>query len=147
MKDLNIKFCKYVLAAEKKSTNIAIISELGRNPLYFWILSAESSLLYNASKENIIISLSNVNCWYKSVVFFSQKINSTGQRIPSGRNKTRLLCNQNCVKDKCHVLLIVQYIKKKEIFIRSQKQKPYVIKKDRKTKYNLSGWYPKKTEQ
>lgn len=75
-------------------------------------LSAESSLLYNASKENIIISLSNVNCWYKSVVFFSQKINSTGQRIPSGRNKTRLLCKQNCVKDKCHVLLIFQYIKK-----------------------------------
>lgn len=104
-------------------------------------LSAESSLLYNASKENIItcISLSNVNCWYKSVVFFSQKINSTGQRIPSGRNKTRSLCNKNSVKDKCHVLLIVQYIEKKEIFIRSQKQKPYVIKKDRKTKYNLSG--------
>lgn len=147
MKDLNIKFCKYVLAAEKKSTNTAIISELGRNPLYFWIFSAESSLLYNASKENIIISLSNVNCWYKSVVFFSQKINSTGQRIPSGRNQTCLLCNQNSVKDKCHVLLIVQYIKKKEIFIRSQKQKPYVIKKDRKTKYNLSGSYPKKTEQ
>lgn len=102
-------------------------------------LSTESSLLYNASKENIIISLSNVNCWYKSVVFFSQKINSTGQRIPSGRNKTRLLCNQNCVKDKCHVLLIVQYIKKKEIFIRSQKQKSYVINKDRKTKYDVSG--------
>lgn len=40
VKDLNIKFCKYVLAAEKKSTNIAIISEfeLGRNHLYFSIL-------------------------------------------------------------------------------------------------------------
>lgn len=40
VKDINIKFCKYVLAAEKKSTNIAIISEfeLGRNHLYFSIL-------------------------------------------------------------------------------------------------------------
>lgn len=39
------------------------------------------------------------------------------QTIPSGRNKTRSLCNKNCVKDKCHVLLIFQYIKKKEIQI------------------------------
>lgn len=38
-------------------------------------LCDESSLFHNANKENINLSLSSVNCWYKSVVYFSKKIN------------------------------------------------------------------------
>ena len=84
---LNIKFCKYILEAGKKSTNIAIISELGRYPMYFSIIqnillywhrlqsSPESSLLHKAYKENINLSQGNVNCWYKNVIYFSKKIN------------------------------------------------------------------------
>lgn len=87
MENLNIKFCKYILSAGKKSTNIAIISELGRYPLYFSLIQSilsywhrlelceESSLLHNAYKETINLSKSNVNSWYKSVVYFSKKIN------------------------------------------------------------------------
>jgi hypothetical protein len=33
-----VKFCKYLLGVNKRSTNIAVLSELGRMPLYndFW---------------------------------------------------------------------------------------------------------------
>lgn len=86
MENLNIKFCKYLLGAGKKSTNIAIISELGRYPLYFSLIQSillywhrlelyeESSLLHHAYKETINLSLSNVNSWYKSVVYFIRKL-------------------------------------------------------------------------
>jgi hypothetical protein len=32
---LNLKFCKYLLGVNKRSTNIAVLSELGRMPLFF----------------------------------------------------------------------------------------------------------------
>lgn len=68
MDNLHIKFCQYILGAGKKSTNIAIISELGRYPLNFSLiqsilsywhrleLSEESSLLHNVYKDTINLS-------------------------------------------------------------------------------------------
>jgi hypothetical protein len=32
------KFCKYILGVHKKTTNVAVLSELGRHPLYFNIV-------------------------------------------------------------------------------------------------------------
>lgn len=78
MENLNIKFCKYLLGAEK-ITNIAIISELGRYSLYFLLIQSlllywhrlelceEYSLLHNVYKETINLNLSNVNSWYKAL--------------------------------------------------------------------------------
>lgn len=71
----------------EKVTNIAIISELGNYPLYFSLLQSillcwhileiceDSSLLHNAYNETINLSRSNFNCLYKSVFYFSKKIN------------------------------------------------------------------------
>ena len=36
---LNIKFCKYLLGVNKKSTNIAVLSELGRYPIYLKLIT------------------------------------------------------------------------------------------------------------
>ena len=36
---LRLKFCKFLLGVHKKSTNLAVQSELGRFPLHFDILS------------------------------------------------------------------------------------------------------------
>lgn len=68
MDNFNIKFRKYLLRAGGKSAHIAIISELGRHPLYFSIiqnillyvltytgLSAEYPLLHNALKKLVIL--------------------------------------------------------------------------------------------
>jgi hypothetical protein len=34
------KFCKYILGVHKKATNLAVLSELGRHPLYFNIVKS-----------------------------------------------------------------------------------------------------------
>ena len=31
---LNIKFCKYILGVNKKTTNLAVLAELGKFPIY-----------------------------------------------------------------------------------------------------------------
>jgi hypothetical protein len=35
---INLKFCKFTLGVNRKSSNIAVLSELGRFPLYFNIV-------------------------------------------------------------------------------------------------------------
>jgi hypothetical protein len=37
---LNLKFCKYLLGVNKRSTNIAVLSELGRMPLFISHITA-----------------------------------------------------------------------------------------------------------
>ena len=36
--EINLKFCKFTLGVNSKSSNIAVLSELGRFPLYFNIV-------------------------------------------------------------------------------------------------------------
>jgi hypothetical protein len=33
---LNIKFCKYILSVNKKTTNLAVLAELGKFPIYIF---------------------------------------------------------------------------------------------------------------
>lgn len=35
---IHVKFCKYILCVHRKSTNFAVLSELGRFPLYYDIV-------------------------------------------------------------------------------------------------------------
>ena len=70
---LHVKFCKYLLGVNKRSTNIAVLSKLGRMPLFishvvamfsYWhILEnvAENSLLSHALKESISLSTNGIN--------------------------------------------------------------------------------------
>ena len=62
---LNLKFCKYLLGVNKRSTNIAVLSELGKMPLFISHITAmftflhrlensdSNSLVYHALKESI----------------------------------------------------------------------------------------------
>lgn len=84
---LNIKFCKYLMGVSKKSTNIAVISELGRFPLFidlivslllFWHRAenaSESSLLSNALKESTILHDKGISSWFSTIHGFSTKLN------------------------------------------------------------------------
>ena len=47
----HIKFCKYILGVHKKSSNFAVLSELGRSPLYFD--TVRNILVYGNRLENI----------------------------------------------------------------------------------------------
>jgi len=83
---LNIKFCKYILGVNRRSTNIAILSELGKYPLHISLLVSifsfwhrlqnkeDNSLLSNALKESIYLNNSGVNSWISSITFLSQKL-------------------------------------------------------------------------
>ncbi|XP_071132876.1 uncharacterized protein [Mytilus edulis] len=48
---LHIKFCKFILGVHKKTTNAAVLSELGRFPIYFNII--KGMLLYWYRLENL----------------------------------------------------------------------------------------------
>jgi hypothetical protein len=48
---LNIKFCKYLLGVNKKSTNIAVLSELGRYPIYLKLITQVLSYWHMLENE------------------------------------------------------------------------------------------------
>ena len=80
---MHIKFCKYILQVSKKATNIAILGELGRYPLYITIIKNiisfwkrfhsnsldKDSLAYNAMLENIRLHDSGLNSWFTCIKF------------------------------------------------------------------------------
>lgn len=81
----NIKFCKYILGVHKKSSNIAVLSELGRFPLYFNIITymilylhrlyhCESTLLQDALQLAKKLHNDNKHSWYSSVIFLLKKL-------------------------------------------------------------------------
>ena len=85
--NLHIKFCKNILGVHRKSTNFAVMSELGRHPLHYDIL--KQSFVYfhrldnlgnsfpllkaafNSSYSNYI---SNKPSWYGSITFLKSKV-------------------------------------------------------------------------
>ena len=75
---LHIKWCKYTLGVHSKSSNIAVLSELGRYPItlhiiqsmvkYWYRLTRETdtSLILHSYKENIAMLNDNRDCWLKT---------------------------------------------------------------------------------
>ena len=76
---LHTKFCKFILGAPKKSTNFAVLTELGRLPIYFNMIKAMTKyyyrleksdtnfpLLYNAFIESKKLYESKKPSWYMS---------------------------------------------------------------------------------
>ena len=83
---LNLKFNKYILGVSKLCTNIAVLSELGRYPLYIDILKhmfmywhrleqTPSDLLAKAFNEYKSNQHQQNNDWYSNILFFSKKLN------------------------------------------------------------------------
>ena len=49
---LHTKFCKFILGAPKKSTNFAVLTELGRLPIYFNMIKAVTKYYYRLEKSD-----------------------------------------------------------------------------------------------
>lgn len=89
----HIKFLKYILGVNKRSSNFAVVSELGRYPMYFSIVLAmlkyyyrlekvDNGLLYDTYLCNKNLHQDhNVNSWYSSIEFILKKLGiSVGNR-------------------------------------------------------------------
>ena len=91
---LHQKFCKYILGLHKKSTNFAVLSELGRFPLHFNVIKTMIRyyemfpLLHATYKESISIDDSNHASWFSSIKFISNKI---AQSLDLKNNKGRTI--------------------------------------------------------
>ena len=83
---LHQKFCKFLLGVNRKSTNFAVLSELGRFPLYFNVIKAQMKyhkrlqsindtfpLLFAAYTESVNIDSSKYCSWYSSIKFIMDK--------------------------------------------------------------------------
>ena len=83
---LHVKFCKYLLGVNKRSTNIAALSELGRLPLCishivamfsYWLRLENvhaNSLLHHAFKESTSLSTNGINSWFSTIDYLKNKI-------------------------------------------------------------------------
>ncbi len=84
---LHIKFCKFILGVNKKATNFAVLSELGRFPMHFDIvksmirywyrienLDTKFPLLQNAYLESKKLHENRVPSWYGSIDFLLDKM-------------------------------------------------------------------------
>ena len=82
----HFKYLKHILGVNKKSTNLAVLSELGRYPLYFSVVLSmlkywfridkmESDLLSDAYIANQSMVSDNTECWLSSIKFILQKLN------------------------------------------------------------------------
>ena len=76
---------KYILGVNKKSSNIAVTSELGRYPLYFYIIlsmlkyyhrlhNSTNMLLHNAYICCKELHNNNVNTWFSSIEYILNKL-------------------------------------------------------------------------
>ena len=43
---INLKFCKFILGVNSKSSNVAVLSEIGRFPIYFNIVLSMISYIH-----------------------------------------------------------------------------------------------------
>ena len=87
---LHLKFCKFIFGVHSKTTNIAVLSELGRFPLYFNIIKSmlryydrlQKSqsifpLLFDSFEESKTLHNMKKVSWYTSVHSLIDKIKSS----------------------------------------------------------------------
>ena len=90
--NVHIKFSKFSLGVGKRTTNIAVLGELGRYPLllevilnifrYFkYLLKSEDVLLSEALKVSKSLKSLNINSWYGSIESLMQYINIDVKRL------------------------------------------------------------------
>ena len=93
--NVHIKFCKFSLGVGKRTTNIAVLGELGRYPLllevilniqnvfrYFkHLLKSEDVLLSESLKVSESLKSLNINSWYGSIESLMQYINIDVKKV------------------------------------------------------------------
>jgi len=105
---MHIKFIKYLLGVNKKTSNLAVLSETGRFPVYFSIIlsmieylhrleTLKDGLLYDAFICNKELHFNKVQTWYTSATFLLEKmdINLSNTKIGTviSSVKKRLISN------------------------------------------------------
>ena len=104
---LHIKFCKYILGVNRKSTNFAVLSELGRFPLHYDIvkhvlgywhrlenIGSSFPLLkaaYNCSKK---LFETKKTSWYGSINILREKMSGIEKHLPEKYSTFKLHCGQ-----------------------------------------------------
>ena len=83
---LHLRFCKYILRVNSKSTNIAVLSELGRFPLLIEaVISSirffmrmgnydKTSILYDCFLSNLESMGENSDCWLKNIKILCENL-------------------------------------------------------------------------
>ena len=90
--NVHIKFGKFSLGVGKRTTNIAVLGELGRYPLLFevilnifryfeYLLKSEDVLLSEALKVSKSLKSLNINSWYGSIESLMQYINIDVKKV------------------------------------------------------------------
>jgi hypothetical protein len=59
-----LQFCKYLLGVNKRSTNIAALSELGRMSLCISHVVALFAYWHRLVKESTLLSTNGINSWF-----------------------------------------------------------------------------------
>jgi hypothetical protein len=125
---LHQTFCKYILGVHSKTSNTAVLSELGRFPIYFNIVKAlvkyyyrlkniqsDFPVVHDASDESKILSHSNKPSWYASINYIFKIIKT----YKSGNNDNvndGVKLVQHDVENELHFLLLaVLYIMREKV--------------------------------
>ena len=78
----HVKNLKYILGVNRKTTNIAVMFELGRYPIYFSVILAmlkychrlegqQEGLLFDAYICNKELHFSKINTWYSNILWMN----------------------------------------------------------------------------
>ena len=101
---------KYILGVNRKASNIAVMSELERYPIYFSVIlsmlkyfhrlkNLSEGLLYDAFVCNKELNSCQTNTWYSSILLILNKMNISNVNVYVGT-----LCN-NVKKKLCDSFL------------------------------------------
>lgn len=112
------RFMKYILGVNRKASNIAVMSELERYPIYFSVIlsmlkyfhrlnNLSEGLLYDAFVCNKELNSCQTNTWYSSILLILNKMNISNVNVYVGT-----LCN-NVKKKLCDSFLSYWYNLKK----------------------------------
>lgn len=93
------RFMKYILGVNRKASNIAVMSELERYPIYFSVIlsmlkyfhrlnNLSEGLLYDAFVCNKELNSCQTNTWYSSILLILNKMNISNVNVYVGT-----LCN------------------------------------------------------
>ena len=96
----HVNILKYILGVNRKTTNIAVMSELGRYPIYFSVILAmlkychrlegqQEGLLFDAYICNKELHFSKINTWYSSILYIIDELKIRSLNIKLGQ-----LCKQ-----------------------------------------------------
>lgn len=97
---MNIKACKYILGVNRYSTNAAVMSELGRFPLFFSIIismikywyrleNSNDQLLRNAYDMNKSMYRKGKNCWTSCIYKILEFLDIKEEYILKKKNKIK----------------------------------------------------------